>query len=80
MLPSDEEIAQIVARAERRIREWNSMHGHGRAPVEPFLAREHGEIILFRDLLAAITALRLRLHTAHGSDGLPAAHKDVSDD
>ena len=52
----DEDRANIVARAQRRINEWNSKHGHGRS-VESFLAHEHGEIILLRDLVVAIRSL-----------------------
>ena len=64
MNPNDEEISSIVARAERRIQEWNRAHGHGRGPVEPHLMSQHLEIILLRDLCAAITSLRLRAANA----------------
>lgn len=70
MNPDDEEISAIVARAERRIQEWNRAHGHGRGPLEPHLISQHIEIILLRDLCAAITALRLRAAGAQGvTDG-----------
>jgi len=60
-----EDIDRIVERAQRRINEWNSQHGHGRrGSVDPFLAEDHHRAILLRDLVYTVRYLRAALSRA----------------